>query len=52
MAELLVGRAPADVVNKDACPNPRACDWFERYAREHRGRSDPAAHRPGSERQA
>ena len=30
--KLLLGRALADVVNKDACANPQAFEWFEAYA--------------------
>jgi acetoacetyl-CoA synthetase len=33
--KLLLGRALAEVVNKDACANPLAFDWYERYARAH-----------------
>ena len=32
MKKLLLGRALADVVNKDACANPQAFEWFEAYA--------------------
>ncbi|MBL8341726.1 MAG: acetoacetate--CoA ligase [Rubrivivax sp.] len=32
--KLLLGRALAEVVNKDACANPQAFDWYERYAKE------------------
>ncbi|MCW5652125.1 acetoacetate--CoA ligase [Hydrogenophaga sp.] len=32
--KLLLGRALAEVVNKDACANPGAFDWFERFARD------------------
>ncbi len=31
--KLMLGRALAEVVNKDACANPGAFDWFESYAR-------------------
>jgi acetoacetyl-CoA synthetase len=34
--KLLLGRALKDVVNKDACANPQAFDWYERYAQWHR----------------
>ncbi|MFN3496145.1 MAG: AMP-binding enzyme, partial [Hydrogenophaga sp.] len=30
--KLLLGRRLAEVVNKDACANPTAFDWFERFA--------------------
>jgi acetoacetyl-CoA synthetase len=30
--KLLLGRRLAEVVNKDACANPAAFDWFERFA--------------------
>jgi acetoacetyl-CoA synthetase len=32
--KLLLGRALAEVVNKDACANPQAFDWYEHYARD------------------
>ncbi|MFO1269067.1 MAG: acetoacetate--CoA ligase [Rubrivivax sp.] len=31
--KLLLGRALHEVVNKDACANPHAFDWYEGYAR-------------------
>lgn len=31
--KLMLGRALAEVVNKDACANPQAFDWFEQYAK-------------------
>ncbi|MBK9133942.1 MAG: acetoacetate--CoA ligase [Betaproteobacteria bacterium] len=33
--KLLLGRALADVVNRDACANPQAFDWYVRYAERH-----------------
>ena len=30
--KLMLGRALAEVVNKDACANPQAFDWYEAYA--------------------
>jgi acetoacetyl-CoA synthetase len=33
--KLMLGRAAAEVVNKDACANPGAFDWFVDYARQH-----------------
>lgn len=33
--KLLLGRALADVVNKDACANPAAFDWYVAYAERH-----------------
>ncbi|MCW5631705.1 MAG: acetoacetate--CoA ligase [Rubrivivax sp.] len=33
--KLLLGRALADVVNPDACANPRAFDWYGDYAARH-----------------
>ncbi len=35
--KLLLGRPLAEVVNKDACANPQAFDWFVDYARRHAG---------------
>lgn len=31
MKKLMLGRALAEVVNKDACANPQAFDWFVAY---------------------
>jgi acetoacetyl-CoA synthetase len=33
--KLMLGRALAEVVNKDACANPLAFDWYVRYAERH-----------------
>jgi acetoacetyl-CoA synthetase len=33
--KLMLGRALADVVNKDACANPAAFDWFVAFAQRH-----------------
>jgi acetoacetyl-CoA synthetase len=33
--KLMLGRALAEVVNKDACANPQAFDWYARYAAGH-----------------
>ncbi|WP_342593184.1 acetoacetate--CoA ligase [Ramlibacter agri] len=33
--KLMLGRRLEDVVNKDACANPQAFDWFADYARRH-----------------
>lgn len=33
--KLMLGRALEEVVNKDACANPAAFDWFVDYARRH-----------------
>ncbi|MBI5717697.1 MAG: acetoacetate--CoA ligase [Burkholderiales bacterium] len=33
--KLMLGRALAEVVNKDACANPQAFDWYARYAEQH-----------------
>ena len=33
--KLLLGRALAEVVNRDACANPAAFDWYVEYARQH-----------------
>ena len=30
--KLMLGRALADVVNPDACANPKAFDWYVAYA--------------------
>jgi hypothetical protein len=30
--KLMLGRKLQDVVNKDACANPQAFDWFVEYA--------------------
>ena len=31
--KLLLGRALAEVVNKDACANPQVFDWYGAYAK-------------------
>ena len=33
--KLMLGRPAAEVVNKDACANPHAFDWYVDYARRH-----------------
>lgn len=33
--KLMLGRRLEDVVNKDACANPQAFEWYAAYAREH-----------------
>lgn len=35
--KLLLGRALHEVVNKDACANPQAFDWYARYAAQRQG---------------
>ncbi|MCA0241626.1 MAG: acetoacetate--CoA ligase [Proteobacteria bacterium] len=41
--KLMLGRPAAEVVNKDACANPGAFDWYVAYARAHLGPGGSAA---------
>jgi len=40
--KLMLGRALADVVNRDACANPQCFDWYVRYAQAHAAKGSAA----------